>query len=149
MIVAARVAVSKTKTVATLRDVEKLALAFPETVKGEDDEGRPSFSVNGKVICWHRSPRPDALDSATGERLTDVFVFRTTDLDVKEMTLQDDRGIFFTTPHWNGYPAVLIRIRDLKHLKRAELRDLIEEAWLSRAPKRVAKAWLAEHEAPG
>jgi len=130
--------------VATLRDVDKLALALPETVKGEDDEGRPSYSVNGKVICWHRSPRPDAIDPVTGERLTDVFVFRTTDLDVKEMTLQDDRAIFFTTPHWNGYPAVLIRIRDLKHVKRAELRDLIEEAWLSRAPKRVAKAWLAE-----
>jgi hypothetical protein len=128
----------------TLRDVEKLALAMPETAKGEDDEGRPSYSVGGKVICWHRSPRPDALDPKTGERLTDVFVFRTTDLDVKEMTLQDDRGIFFTTPHWNGYPAVLIRIRNLKHLKRAELRDLVEEAWLSRAPKRVAKAWLAE-----
>jgi hypothetical protein len=74
-----------------------------------------------------------------------VFVFRTTDLDVKEMTLQDDRGIFFTTPHWNGYPAVLIRIPDLKRLSRPELRDLVEEAWLSRAPKRVAKAWLAEH----
>ena len=128
---------------ATLRDVDTLALALPEVVKGEDDDGRPSYSVNGKVICWHRSPRPDALDPKTGERLTDVFVFRTTDLDVKEMTLQDDRGIFFTTPHWNGYPAVLIRIRELKHLKRAELRDLVEEAWLSRAPKRVAKAWLA------
>ena len=131
---------------ATLRDVDQLALALPETVKGEDDDGRPSYSVDDKVICWHRSPRPDALDQATGERLTDVFVFRTTDLDVKEMTLQDDRGIFFTTPHWNGYPAVLIRIRDLKHVKRVELRDLIEEAWLSRAPKRVAKAWLAEQE---
>ena len=128
---------------ATRRDVDTLALALPEVVKGEDDEGRPSYSVNGKVVCWHRSPRPDALDPKTGERLTDVFVFRTTDLDVKEMTLQDDRGIFFTTPHWNGYPAVLIRIRDLKHLRKAELRDLIEEAWLTRAPKRLAKAWLA------
>jgi hypothetical protein len=130
----------------TLRDVEKLALEMPETVKGEDDHGRPGYSVGGKVICWHRSPRPDALDPKTGERLADVFVFRTTDLDVKEMTLQDDRGIFFTTPHWNGYPAVLIRIRDLRRVKRAELRDLVEEAWLSRAPKRVAKTWLAEHD---
>ena len=128
---------------ATLRDVEQLAMAMPEVVKDEDDNGRPSYSVNGKVICWHRSPRPDALDPKSGERLSDVFVFRTTDLDVKDMTLSDDRGIFFTTPHWNGYPAVLIRIRDLKHLKKAELRDLVEEAWLSRAPKRVAKAWLA------
>lgn len=129
---------------ATLRDVDSLALALPQVVKGEDDEGRPSYSVNGKVICWHRSPRPDALDPETGERLEDVFVFRTTDLDVKEMTISDDRGIFFTTPHWNGYPAVLIRIRHLKQLRRAELRDLVEEAWLSRAPKRLAKAWLAE-----
>jgi hypothetical protein len=125
--------------------VEQLALALPEVVRGEDDEGRPSYAVGGKVICWHRSPRPDALDPKTGDRLTDVFVFRTTDLDVKEMTLQDDRGIFFTTPHWNGYPAVLIRIRNLRQLKKAEVRDLVEEAWLSRAPKRVAKAWLAEH----
>jgi hypothetical protein len=130
---------------ATLRDVEKLALTMPETVKDEDDEGRPSYSVNGKVICWHRSPRPDAVDPTTGERLEDVFVFRVTDLEVKDMVLQDDRGIFFTTPHWNGYPAVLIRIRDLKQLSRTELRDMVEEAWLSRAPKRVAKAWLAEH----
>jgi hypothetical protein len=60
------------------------------------------------------------------------------------MTVQDDRGVFVTTPHWNGYPAVLIRIPDLKQLSRADLRDLVEEAWLSRAPKRVAKAWLAE-----
>jgi hypothetical protein len=130
---------------ATLRDIEKLALAMPQTVMGKDDDGRPSYAVNGKVICWHRSPRPDALDPKTGDRLTDVFVFRVTDLDVKEMVLQDDRGIFFTTPHWQGYPAVLIRIPDLKHLRRAELREMVEEAWLSRAPKRVAKAWLAEH----
>jgi hypothetical protein len=130
---------------ATLRDVEKLALAMPETVKDEDEEGRPSYAVNGKVICWHRSPRPDAVDAATGARLEDVFVFRVTDLEVKDMILQDDRRIYFTTPHWNGYPAVLIRIPDLKQLSRAELRDMVEEAWLSRAPKRVAKAWLAEH----
>ena len=130
---------------ATLRDVEKLALAMPETVKGEDDEGRPSYSVNGKVICWHRSPRPDALDPKTGERLTDVFVFRTTDLDVKEMTLSDDRGIYFTTPHFRGYPAVLVRIPDLARLDREELRDVVVDAWLTRAQKRVARAWLAEH----
>src|SRR5262249_31263934 len=135
--------------VATLRDVESLALALPEVVKGEDDEGRPSYSVNGKVLCWHRSPRPDALDPKTGYRLIDVVVFRTTDLDVQEMTAQDDRENFVTTPHWNGYPAVLIRIRDVKRLKKAEVRDLIEEAWLSRAPKRVAKAWLAEQGVDG
>jgi hypothetical protein len=129
--------------VTTLRDVETLALALPETARGEDGEGRPSYSVHGKVFCWHRSPRPDALDPATGERLEDVLVFHVPDLEMKELILQDDRGIFFTTPHWNGYRAVLIRIRDLKRVGRAELRDLVEEAWLARAPKRVGKAWLA------
>ena len=58
----------------------------------------------------------------------------------------DARGIYFTTPHWNGYSAVLMRIRDLDRLDRDELRDLVEEAWLTRAQKRLAKAWLAERE---
>jgi len=68
---------------------------------------------------------------------------------VKDLVLADGRGVFFTTPHWNGYPAVLIRIPDLRKLKRAELRDLVVDAWLTRAQKRVAKAWLAENEAEG
>ncbi len=58
--------------------------------------------------------------------------------------LADDRGVFFTTPHWNGYSAVLMRIPSLARIDRDELRDLIAEAWLTRAQKRVAKAWLAE-----
>ena len=66
------------------------------------------------------------------------------DLGVKELLLSDARGIYFTTPHWDGYSAVLMRIPDLNGLDRDELRDLVEEAWLTRAQKRVAKAWLAE-----
>ena len=58
----------------------------------------------------------------------------------------DDRGIFFTTPHFNGYPAVLVRIPSLARLDREELRGLVVDAWLTRA-KRVAKAWLAAHAA--
>ncbi len=67
-------------------------------------------------------------------------------LDEKELLVADARGIFFTTPHWNGYKAVLMRIPALARLDRYELRGLVEDAWLSRAPKRAAKAWLAEHE---
>jgi hypothetical protein len=58
--------------------------------------------------------------------------------------LSDERGIFFSTPHWNGFPAVLMRIPDLKRLEKQELADLVAEAWLTKAQKRVAKAWLAE-----
>ena len=83
------------------------------------------------------------MDPETGERLDDVLVFRVADLGVKEMLVADERGIFFTTPHWNGYAAVLMRIPDLAKLDRDELRDLVEEAWLTRAQKRLAKTWLA------
>ena len=63
---------------------------------------------------------------------------------MKELLLSDSRGVYFTTPHFDGYPAVLVRIPDLARLDRDELADLVAEAWLTRAQKRVAKAWLAE-----
>jgi hypothetical protein len=130
----------------TMADVDELALALPETTKEVSEDGRPTYAVSGKMFCFHRTRRPDAVDAETGERLDDVFVFRVADLDVKELLLADTSRRFFTTPHWNGYAAVLLRIPDLEPIDRDELRDLIVEAWLTRAPKRVAKAWLAEHE---
>ena len=128
-----------------MADLDELALELPETTKELSDDGRPTYRVHGKLLCVHRSRRADALDPDTGERLDDVLMLRFADLDVKELILTDDRGIFFTTPHFKGYPAVLLRIRDLGRLDREELEDMVVEAWLTRAPKRVAKAWLAEH----
>ena len=126
-----------------MKDLDKLALAMPQATKSVS-EGRPTYSVHDKFFCFHRSRRPDAVDPETGEPLDDVLVFRVADAGEKEAILRDDRGIFFTTPHWNGYSAVLIRIRDLKQVDRDELSDLVAGAWLTRAQKRVAKAWLAE-----
>jgi hypothetical protein len=74
-------------------------------------------------------------------------MFRVADLDVKELLLADERGVFFTTPHFDGYPAVLVRIPGLAEIDRGELHELVAEAWLTRAQKRVAKAWLAERSA--
>jgi len=133
---------------ATMADLDDLALAMPEAAKSVED-GRPTYSVNGKMFCFHRSPRKDAVDPVSGERLDDVLVFRVADLGVKELLLSDARGVYFTTPHWNGYSAVLLRIPELDRLDREELRDLVEEAWLTRAQKRLAKAWLAERGEPG
>lgn len=128
----------------TMKDLDELALAMPQATKHVEDDGRPTYCVHDKFFCFHRSRRPDAIDPETGERLVDVLVFRVADLGEKEAMLADDRGIFFTTPHWNGYSAVLLRIPDLGHVERDELRDIVAEAWLTRAQKRVAKAWLAE-----
>src|SRR4051812_10826881 len=98
------------------------------------------------MFCFHRSRRPDAVDPETGERMDDVLMFRVDGQDEKDLVLADPRGIFFTTPHFNGYPSVLMRIPDLERLDRDEVRDLVVGAWLTRAQKRVARAWLAENE---
>jgi hypothetical protein len=133
---------------ATMRDLDELALAMPQTTKDVSEDGRPSYFVHGKLYCFHRGRRRDALDPNTGEPLDDVLMFRVADLGVKELLLGDARGLFFTTPHFDGYPAVLLHIPDLERLDRDELADLVAEAWLTRAQKRVAKAWLAEQGVP-
>jgi hypothetical protein len=133
---------------ATMADLDELALSMPQTTKDVSDDGRPSYLVHGKLFCCHRSRRRDAIDPQSRERLDDVLMFRVADLGVKELLLADDRGVFFTTPHFDGYPAVLMRIPDLARVERDELHDMVVEAWLTRAQKRVAKAWLQEHGVP-
>ena len=128
-----------------MADLDELALSLPHTTKEVSDDGRPSYLVHGKLFCCHRGRRKDALDPKTGERLDDVLMFRVPDVDVKELLLADTRGVFFTTSHFDGYAAVLVRIPSLARIDREELFDLVAEAWLTRAQKRVAKAWLAEH----
>lgn len=130
---------------ATMADLDKLAMTLPETTKEISDDGRPTYKAHDKMFICHRSQRRDAIDPVTGERLDDVLIFRVENLEVKEILLADDRGITFTTPHFNGYPAVLVQIPSLARLDRDELEDMVVEAWLTRAHKRVAKAWLAEH----
>jgi hypothetical protein len=129
---------------ATMADLE-LALAMPQTAKELSADGRPAYLVHGKLFCCHRSRRRDAIDPETGERLDDVLMFRVADVGVKELLLSDTRGVFFTTPHFDGYPAVLVRIPDLEQIDRDELCDLVAEAWLTRAQKRLAEAWLDEN----
>jgi hypothetical protein len=126
-----------------MRDLDKLALRLPETTKEVSEDGRPAYRVHGKTFCLHRERRGDAIDPETGERMDDVLMFRVDGPEAKELVLSDPRKLFFTTPHFDGYPAVLIRIRDLAHLDVAELGETVVEAWLTKAQKRVAKAWLA------
>jgi hypothetical protein len=132
----------------TMKDLDELALSLPQTSKDISDDGRPSYLVHGKLFCCHRTRRGDAVDSHTGERLNDVLMFRVADVGVKELLLADERRLFFTTPHFDGYPAVLMRIPHLARVDRDELQELVVEAWLTRAQKRVAKAWLEEHGTP-
>ena len=92
---------------ATMADLDALAMAMPLVTKEVSDDGRPSYHVHGKLFCFHRSRRPDAIDTATGERLDDVLMFRVAAGTKKELQLGSRPDVFFTTPHFNGYPAVL------------------------------------------
>ncbi|MBM2616651.1 MmcQ/YjbR family DNA-binding protein [Actinoplanes sp. LDG1-06] len=125
---------------ARVEDVHALATAMPDVVVGGDDE-HPGFSVGGKTFIFFREPRKDAFDPETGERYTDVIAFHVESEDDKQALVQDESTPFFTTPHWNGYRAVLLLARDLGRLSRAELAEIVQDAWLARAPKRAAKAW--------
>jgi hypothetical protein len=129
-----------------MKDLDRLARSMPLTTCELGNDGRPSYRVKGTLYLCHRSRRPDAVDER-GERLDDVLMFRVPDLDAKEALLADRSAPFFTTSHFDGYPAVLLRIRDLRSLSRAELFELVADAWLAKAHKRVAAAWLAEQPA--
>jgi hypothetical protein len=126
----------------SMKDLDRIALALPQTQKEMRDDGRPAYLVAAKLYCFHRVPRKDALDSATGERLDDVLAFRLADEEMKTMWLSDDRSIFFTTDHFNGHPWILLRIGDLSRVHDDELSELISDAWLARAPAKLAKSWL-------
>jgi hypothetical protein len=130
--------------VATIADLDELALSLPHTTKEMSEDGRPSYLVHGKLFCCHRGRRRDAVDDETGERLDDVLMFRVADLGVKELLLADSRGLFFTTPHFDGYPAVLLRILYLACLVSEELHDMVVEEWLIRAHNRVSKSGPAD-----
>ncbi len=122
-------------------DIGELALALPETAKAVAWGDRPAYQVRGKSFVIYRDARPDALD-ANGERLTDIVVFSCSTPEEKQGLLASGPP-WFTTPHFDGYNAVLVRLSELGQVTRDELVEVVEDAWLARAPKRLAKEWLA------
>lgn len=127
---------------ATWEDVRRIALSLPETSE-KLSWGLPSWRVKDKGFVWER-PLRRADYEALGEAAPDgpVLGVRVADLGVKEALLADDPGVYFTTPHFQGYPAVLVK---LDAIGTGELREVVVGAWLCRAPKRLATAYLAEN----
>lgn len=128
--------------VATWEDVRRIALSLPET--HEDlRRGLMFWVVREKLFVWERPLRQSDL-KALGDAAPDgpILGARVEHLVAKDALIADDPGVFFTTPHFEGYPAVLVR---LEKIAEDELRELIVEAWLARAPKRLAKQYVAEH----
>jgi hypothetical protein len=126
---------------ATWRDVRRLALALPGTSE-EVSRGTSAWVVSKKGFVWERPLRKsDIAALGPGAPAGPILGVRTADLEMKDVLLASNPGVFFTTPHFNGYPAVLVR---LDKIKVAELKNVIVEAWLTRAAPKVAAAFLQD-----
>lgn len=121
---------------ATWNDVSRVAESLPETT----ERGHRQWRVKDKMFAWERPLRPADLE-ALGDDAPDgpILGARVPDLGAKEALVAADPDVYFTTPHFNGYPAVLVQ---LERIAADELTELITEAWLSRAPKRLARQYL-------
>jgi hypothetical protein len=123
-------------------DVHELALAMPHVTVVHGSKDNPVYQVGGKSFVFFRTPRPDAFDPDSGERYTDVIMLWVESEAEKLALVQDERTPFFTTPHFDGHPSVLVRASRLGELSRAQLAEQVQDAWLSRASARRAQAWL-------
>jgi hypothetical protein len=123
-------------------DVRRIALALPEA-REEERRGKLFWSVKDKLFVWERPLRSSDLN-ALGDAAPEgpILGARVEHLVAKDALIADNPEVFFTTPHFDGYPAVLIL---LEKIELDELEEVIVEAWLARAPKRLAKAYIAEH----
>ena len=130
---------------ARIEDVHDLATGMPHVTVDHGTGGNPVYQVGHKSFVFFRNPRPDATDPETGERYLDVIVFWVPSEGDKEALVRDEASPFFTTAHFKGHPSVLLRASRISELTRAELAELIQDAWLSRASARRAATWLSAH----
>ncbi|WP_406642559.1 MmcQ/YjbR family DNA-binding protein [Amycolatopsis sp. WGS_07] len=128
---------------ARVEDVHELALGMPHVTVVRGSQENPVYQVGGKSFVFFRTPRPDAFDPETGERYPDVIVFWVPSESDKQALVQDPDSPFFTTPHFDGHLSVLIRAAHLGSLTVQGLREVVEDAWLSRASPRRREAWLS------
>jgi hypothetical protein len=125
--------------VATWDDVRRLALAMPEASEVVS-RGNAQWRVKDKLFVWERPLRRSDL-AALGAAAPEgpILGARVEHLMAKEAMLAGDPELFFTTPHFDGYPAVLVR---LDRIGLEDLDEVVVEAWLARAPKRLVEAYL-------
>ena len=130
---------------ARIDDVHELAMTMPHVTVEHGSRGNAVYQVGGKSFVFFRNPRPDATDPGSGERYPDVIVFWVSSEADKEALIQDPATPFFTTPHFDGHPSVLVRGSRIGELTRQELTEVVQDAWLSRASSARAAAWLKAH----
>ena len=118
--------------------VEAFALTLPETSSTPSYGGAPALRVTRKLFARQRGEMADDLDELTGAPYGEVLMVGVADLGEKEALLAADPRAYFTVPHYDGYPAVLVRLAEADE---AEVRELLVEAWMRAAPKRALRAY--------
>lgn len=122
---------------ASWKDVARIVAGLPETTEATPRNWR----VRKKLIAWERPLRKADYEAlGTDAPDGDILGARVSDEGVKFALIADAPGVYFTTPHFDGYPAVLVRLAEISV---PELTELITDAWLAQAPKTLAKAFLA------
>src|ERR1700744_2601058 len=105
------------------------------------------WRVGKKLIAWERPLRKSDHEALAAVGVEppqgDILGVRVADEGVKFALIADEPGVYFTTPHFDGYPAVLVK---LAAIDQRGLRELIVEAWLTQAPRRLVQEFLAENE---
>lgn len=130
---------------ARIEDVHELASAMPHVTVYPGTGGNPVYQIGGKSFIFFRNARPDAVDPHSGERYRDLIVIWVGSEADKQALVQDEASPFFTTTHFDGHASVLLRASRIGELTRAELAELVQDAWLSRASARRAGAWFRAH----
>jgi hypothetical protein len=119
---------------ATWDDVRRIAATLPESEHGAGRDGQ-QWRVGGKLYAWERPLRRSDV-AALGAAAPDgpVLAARVVDEGVKDALIAENPDVYFTTPHFDGYPAILVR---LDSITGPDLEDLLADAWSARAPKRL------------
>ena len=124
---------------ATWEDVRRLALALPETSEKTSYGESAAWQVKDKSFVWERPLRKGDLEALGAAAPTGpILAARIPDEGAKEALIADDPDVYFTIPHFNGYPAILVR---LERIDLEELEEVVVEAWMCRAPKRLVAAY--------
>ncbi|HEY6757961.1 MAG TPA: MmcQ/YjbR family DNA-binding protein [Baekduia sp.] len=126
---------------ATWADVARLALALPETSEVTSREHR-AWRVKDKGFVWERPLRRGDLEHL-GDAAPQgpILGARVEHEGAKRALIESQPDVYFTTPHFDGYPAILVQ---LDHIGEDELDELVTEAWLNRAPKRLVAEFLKD-----
>ncbi len=125
-------------------DVDEICAGLPETHFGTSWGDVPTWLVpreKGRGFVLYRKPHASAVDPSTGEEYTDLLVIRTAGRDDKQ-ALVEAPGPFFTIEHFRSFNAVLVQQSRLGELTRDELAEVITEAWLAVAPRRLVREFL-------